>query len=152
MVIHFHQPGVVVNPARGQLNTGGTIFTLSSFTSENLVSRDRLDRPSRVSPLILYTQAKSGACSRVPFPTFRDVSIIRVYRQPPSGQSRVHWVTQLFTYGVDRRESAGTGPVCQCTLPRGKVKSLERDNVKNVSSTAEHWEKHKGWKYTQGTC
>ena len=28
--------------------------------------------------------------------------------------------------------------MCECTLARGKVKSLERDDVKSVSLTAEH--------------
>ena len=37
------QPRMVVNPARGQLNREEIIFALSSFTPENLVSRERFE-------------------------------------------------------------------------------------------------------------
>ena len=50
---------------------------------------------------------------RIP-PAFRDGihTYIYIYRQPPSGQSRIHRVTQqLRTDGVHCRESAGTAPV-----------------------------------------
>ena len=36
---------------------------------------------------------------------------VHLYRQPPSGQSRVDRVTQLHNDGVHRRESAGTRPI-----------------------------------------
>ena len=41
------QPGKVANPARGQLNRENmfSLFSLSPFAHENLVSRDRFGRP-----------------------------------------------------------------------------------------------------------
>ena len=68
--------------------------------------------PSRVSPLILHAHADSGAypprdSSRFPR---RRGPFIFLNRQTPSGQSRVHRVTNLRTDGVHCRESAGTGP------------------------------------------
>ena len=73
--------------------------------------------PSRVSLLILHTQAESGAFSR-------DSSRFR-WRRPSIylnghaalGQSRVYRVTQLRTGGVHCRESAGTGPVVLKAVP-----------------------------------
>ena len=58
---------------------------------------------SRVSLLFFHNQAESDASrdsSRFPR---RRLSII--YRQPPSGQSRVYRVTQLRTDGVPRQQS-----------------------------------------------
>ena len=53
------QPGEVANPARGQLNRKNVLFP------EDFVSQDAFGRaPSRVSLLILLTQAESGAYSR----------------------------------------------------------------------------------------
>ena len=63
------QPGKVVNPARGQLNSENNI-SLSVFAPENLISRDGFDRPAPCQPAHLHTQAESGAylrdSSRVP--------------------------------------------------------------------------------------
>ena len=67
---------------------------------------------SRVSPVILHTQAESSAySSRVPLlaPASRDG--IHPYRQPPLCQPRVYRVTQLRTYVVHQQASAGTGQV-----------------------------------------
>ena len=76
--------------------------------------------PSRVSPLILHTQAESSIINHqssiinlvlthgIP-PAFRDS--VHIYRQTPSSQSRSYRVTQQRTDGVHFRESAGTGPV-----------------------------------------
>ena len=66
--------------------------------------------PSRVSLLILHTQADSGAYSRTPLtdPAFRDR--VHLFCQQPSGQSRVYRITQLRTDDV-YRESVGTRPV-----------------------------------------
>ena len=65
--------------------------------------------PSRVSPLILHTQAGSGAYSREysHLPRRRP----HIYRQPPSGQSRVYRVTQFRADGIHCRESSGTAPI-----------------------------------------
>ena len=48
-------------------------------------------------------------------PAFSDG--VHIYRQPPSGQSRVYRVTQLRTDGVHCRESTGTGPVVPKKVP-----------------------------------
>ena len=59
--------------------------------------------PSRVSLLVLYTPAESGAYSR-------DSSRFPRRHTTPSGQSRVYRVTYyLRTDGVHCRESAGIG-------------------------------------------
>ena len=39
------QPGMVANPALGQLNREKCFFSLSPFAREKLVSRDRFGRP-----------------------------------------------------------------------------------------------------------
>ena len=59
------QPGMVANPARGQLNRKH-ICSLSPFAPKILVSRDGFGRPIRVSPLtlILHTWAKSSRFPR----------------------------------------------------------------------------------------
>ena len=74
-----------------------SLFSLSRFTSENLISRDKLSRPNLVPATHWIT------------PSFRDG--IHIYRQTPSGQSRVYGVKQLRTDGVRCRESIGTRPV-----------------------------------------
>ena len=51
---------MVANPSCGQLNRE-VGFAVSPFTPENLVSRDRFDRPVPSRPLILHTQAESDA-------------------------------------------------------------------------------------------
>ena len=54
------QPGKVANPARGQLNLENAL-SLSPLAPVNSVLRGEGSAvPSRVSPLILYTQAESG--------------------------------------------------------------------------------------------
>ena len=59
------QPGMTVNPARGQLNSKMNI-SLSSSAPENLVSRDGFGRPIPRQPAHspYYNQAESGAYSR----------------------------------------------------------------------------------------
>ena len=51
---HFHQsmdqPDMVANPIRGQLNREISI-SLAPFASDNLVSRDRFDRPVPRQPI-----------------------------------------------------------------------------------------------------
>ena len=39
----MNQPGMIVNPARGQLNRKH--ISLTSLAPENMVSRDKFDRP-----------------------------------------------------------------------------------------------------------
>ena len=55
--------------------------------------------PSRVRLLIFHTPAESAAYSQ---------DFVYLYRQPPSGQSRVYQVTQLRTDGVYCREYDGS--------------------------------------------
>ena len=73
--------------------------------------------PSRVSLLILHTQTESGAYSRDSSRFSRRRPFIYLNRHTPSGQSRVHRVTQLRTDDVRYRESAGTGPVVLKVAP-----------------------------------
>ena len=73
--------------------------------------------PSRVSLLILHTQAESGSYSRDSSRFPRRRPFIYLNRHTPSGQSRVYRVTQLRTDSVHCRESAGTGPVNLKVVP-----------------------------------
>ena len=73
--------------------------------------------PSRVSLLILNTQAESDwlvLTQGIP-PAFRDG--FHLFGHTPSGQSRVYRVTQLCTDGVHCRESASTGAVVLKVVP-----------------------------------
>ena len=105
------QPGKVGNLGRGQLDRQKLIFSLSAFAPEDLVSRDELAVPSRVSLLISILRLNMVLTYEIP-PEFRGgVHLFILNRHTPSGQSRVYWVTQLHTDGVHCQESAGTGPV-----------------------------------------
>ena len=103
---------------------------------------------SRVSLLILYTQAESDAYSRDSsrFPRrdaySRDSSrfprrrpFIYLNRHTSSSQSRVYRVTQLRTDGVHCRESAGTGPVVfKVVLVTGAaILQVTMDQLKRLS-------------------
>ena len=68
------QPGMVANPARGQLNRESNI-PLSPCVPENLVSRDGLSRPVPRQPAHLHTQAESGAYLRKFLPSSAAASI-----------------------------------------------------------------------------
>ena len=58
------QPGNFANPARGQLNGGKIIFTCPRSRQRIWSSETVSAVPSRVSLLILHTQAECGAYSR----------------------------------------------------------------------------------------
>ena len=73
--------------------------------------------PSRVSLLILHTQAESGAYSPTEFLPISVVASVYLYRHPPSDQPRVDQVPQLRTDGIHCRESAGTGPAVLKVVP-----------------------------------
>ena len=94
-------------------STGKMDMSLSPFEPKRIWSRETGSAvPSRVSLLILHAHADSGAYSprdSSRFPRRRRPFII-LNRHTPSGQSRVHRVTNLRTDGVHCRESAGTGP------------------------------------------
>ena len=104
----LYQPDKVVNPARCQLNRKNKYFPCP-HSRLRIWSRETGSAvPSRVSLLILHTQAESAAFrGGLPF----------LYRQPPSGQSRVYEVTQLRTDGVHCQESRGTRPVVLKVVP-----------------------------------
>ena len=97
-------------PARGQLNRENENF-LIPVHAENLVSRDGFSRvPSRVSPLVIPTQAESGANSRYSsrFPRRRPCIIPSTAIGPVPGLSG-HAIS--YQWRSLPRESAGTGPV-----------------------------------------
>ena len=101
------QPGKVANPARGQLNRENEFPC--PRTCLRIWCRDTGSAvPSRVSLLIFDTQAESGAYSRDSSRFPRRRPYIYLNRHTPSGESRIHRVTQLRTDGVHCRESAGT--------------------------------------------
>ena len=106
----WNQAGMVANPARG---TGKMEFSLSPFEPLNVWSCELgTGVPSRVSPLILRTKAKSGAHLRdsiSPLPSFRYLfhrTVLRHRASPKFLRSR-----NLVNDGVHYRESAGTEPV-----------------------------------------
>ena len=86
-------------------------ISLSPFAPAIIVSRDGFGGPILRQPPHLHTRAESGAYlrdfSRVP----RRRPFVYLNRHTPSGQSRVHRVTQLRTNGIYCRESARTGPI-----------------------------------------
>ena len=109
------RPGMVANPARGQLNRKMNI-SLSSFAPENLVSRDGFGRPvSRQPAHSLHSGRIWSLLTR--FLPSSTAAPIYLYRHTQSGESRVYRVTQLRTDGVHCRESAGTDPVVIKVVP-----------------------------------
>ena len=59
------RPGKIANPARGQLNMGNRYFPVCPHSRLKIWSRETGSAASsRVSLLILHTQAESGAYSR----------------------------------------------------------------------------------------
>ena len=94
------QPGKVANPARGQLNREKLIFPCLR-TRLRIWSRETGSAvPSRVSLLILHTQAEYGAYSRDSSQFPRRRPFIYLNRHTPLGQCRLYRVTQLLTDDV----------------------------------------------------
>ena len=85
-------------------------FSLSPFAPKNLVSRDGFGRPVPRQPA---HSPHSGLVWDLltRFLPISAAASICLYRQPPSGQSRVLSGHPLRTDGVHCRESVGTGPV-----------------------------------------
>ena len=109
------QPGKVANPARDQLNRENEDFPVRVRTREFDLAR-RV-RQSRVSLLISILRLNLVLIYGIP-PQFRGgVHLFISNHHTPSGQSRVHRVTQLRTDGVYCRESAGIGPVNLKVVP-----------------------------------
>ena len=111
---------MVTNLARGQLNRENNVFPACARSRLVILFRETGSAVlSRVSPLIPNTQAESSIINLVLTdgipPAFRDG--VHTSRQPPSGQSRVYWVTQLLTDGFHCRELAGTGSVVLKGVP-----------------------------------
>ena len=123
MVITYNksmdQPGKVASPARGQLNRKNIYFPVRVRSCLRIWSRETSSAvPSRVSLLISILRLNLVLTYGIP-PEFRGGVHSFIYnRHTPSGQSRVHRVTQLLlTDGVHGRESAGTGPVNLKVVP-----------------------------------
>ena len=92
----------VANPVHDQLNREK--FPCPRSRRKIWFRETGLTVPSRVSLLILYTNAESGAyLIKRFFPMSAAVSIC-IYPHTPSGQSRLYRVTQLRTDGVHCRE------------------------------------------------
>ena len=72
-------------------------------------SRSRIWSPS-ACPFSSLGLNLIGWCLLTGFRPLFAMASIYLYRQPPSGQSRVYRVTQLRTEDVHCRESAGAGP------------------------------------------
>ena len=94
---HFQQskgqPGMVANPARGELNRENT-FSLSSFAPENLVSRGRFGRPVPRQPAHLHTQSESSIINHQSGAYSRDSS--RFPRRRPHTTVNRHLVSPEF--------------------------------------------------------
>ena len=86
---------------------------LSPFAPGNLDSRDRFGRLAPRQPAYSphFCLNLIGWCLLTGIPPACRDGVHILYRQPPSGQSRVDRTTQLRTDGVHCRDSAGTGPV-----------------------------------------
>ena len=109
-----HQPGMVANPVRGQLNRKNNFSCPRSRL--RIWSRETGSAvPSRVSLLISILRLNMVLTHEVP-PDFRAAPIYS-YRHPLSGQSRVYQITQLRTDGVHNRKCAGTEPVILKVVP-----------------------------------
>ena len=106
------QPGKVANPARGRQLNKKNIFPCPRSRLRIWSRETGSAVPSRVSLLILHTQAESGAYLRDSsrFPRRRPFIYLNRHNTP-SGQSRVYRVTQMRTDGIHCRESAGTETV-----------------------------------------
>ena len=84
---------------------------LSTFSPENLVSRDEFGSPVLHQPDQLLLRLNLVLTYGIP-PEFRGgVHLFILNRHTPSGQSRVDRVTQMRTDVVHCRDYAGTGPV-----------------------------------------
>ena len=88
--------------ARGQLNREGLV-SLFLFAPENSVSLDSLGRPIPRKSAYSLNIGLNLVLNHGIFPAFHEG--VNLYRQPPSGQSRVYRVTQLRTDGVHTESS-----------------------------------------------
>ena len=91
-------------------------IALSPYVPEDLVSRDGFSRPVPRQTAHFHTQVNLVLTHGIP-PDFRGGPFIYLNRHTPTGQSRVHRVSQVHTEGVHCRESAGTRPVFLKVVP-----------------------------------
>ena len=91
---HFQQsmdqPGMVTNPARGQLNRGECVSSRLLFWSRGIGSTV----PSRASLLSFSTLRLRPVLTYGISPTFHE-GRVHIYCQSPSGQSRDYRLTQM---------------------------------------------------------
>ena len=85
---------MVANPAREQLKAENDFFSCPHSRLRIWSRETGLAVPYLDSSFILSTQSESGAYSRDPSIFPRRHLFLRL---PPSGQSRVHWVTHVRT-------------------------------------------------------
>ena len=113
----MNQPGKVAKSCTWSAEPGKLIFP-SLRSRLRLWSRETGSAvPSRASLFISILRLNLVVTDGIP-PEFRGgVQLFILNRHTPSGQSRVHRVTQLRTDGVHCRESAGTGPVKLKVVP-----------------------------------
>ena len=100
------QPGMMTNPARGQLNMEKCII------SPRLIIWSRgigSAVPSRASLLSFSKLRQSRVLTHGISPVLHG-GRVHIYCQSPSGQSRDYRATQMRANGVHCRESIGTGP------------------------------------------
>ena len=81
---------MAANSGRGQLNREDNY--IRPFAPEKLVSRDGFDRPASAFPFLILG-LNLVLTRRIP-PDFRGGVYFFLYRQTPSGQSRVNRVAQ----------------------------------------------------------
>ena len=91
--------------------------SLSLFTPENLVSRDGFGRPDPRQFTAHSPHWGRIWCLLAGFLPISTAASTYLYRQLPSGQSRVYGPTQSRTDGFYCRESAGTWPVVLKIVP-----------------------------------
>ena len=87
----MNQPGVVANPARGQLNREKCFFPCPHSRLRIWSRKTGSAVPSRVSLRSSSTSRLNLVLTHGIPPAFRHS--VHIYRQPPSGQSRVYQVT-----------------------------------------------------------
>ena len=111
------QPGMVVNLAHGQLNRKTCFFPCHrSRLRIWSPSRDRFGCPVPRQPAHSPLSGRIW-CLLTGFLPLSTTTSTYIYRQPPSGQSRVNPATQLRPVGVHCRQSTGTGPVVREAVP-----------------------------------
>ena len=109
------QPGVVANPARGQLNKENIMFPCPRSRRRMWSLETGSAIPSRVSLLILHTPAESGVCSwdSSRFPRRRPNVPSTAIESVPSLSETTQWRTD----NVHCQKSACTEPVVLKVVP-----------------------------------